>query len=119
MSEEERKICPRCGMPFRYIRRMKVSGKVYLYAVHVTKVKKKEKKRLCYLGPEGSYEHGALFHEKLGLKLEGGGKEDKEKAIEYLFSLLEYLRKVRLEKEEREEVAAGLRSAIRNLKVRE
>jgi hypothetical protein len=29
MSEEERKICPRRGMPFRYIRRMKVSGRVF------------------------------------------------------------------------------------------
>jgi hypothetical protein len=47
MNEE--KICPRCGLPYNYIRRMKVSNRVYLYAVHVLKLKKGKKEEKTML----------------------------------------------------------------------
>jgi len=116
-TNEEKKICPRCGLPYNYVRRMKVSNRVYLYAVHVLKLKKgKKKKRLCYLGPEEEYNHGSLFHESIGLKLEGGAKENKEKAISYLFSILEYLKSVKLDDEERKSIVEAVESYARELK---
>jgi hypothetical protein len=57
-----------------------------------------------------------LFHESIGLKLEGGAKEDKEKAVSYLFSILEYLKSVKLDDEERKSIVEAVGSYARELK---
>ena len=98
----EGRICPRCGLPYSYIKRRKVGNKVYIYAVHYLgytreggKVKKKVKE--CYLGPEGSYDYVTLTHEREGLILRG--LTDSGRALEYLDALINYLGRVEIDRE--------------------
>jgi len=60
------KVCPRCGMPFSYVKRKRVGGRSYYYAIHKSKGKTV---RECYLGPVGGYEYVSRLHEDLQLQL--------------------------------------------------
>jgi type IV secretory pathway VirJ component len=48
--------------------------------------------------------------------LEDGAKEDKERAVSYLFSILEYLKSVKLDDEERKSIIEAVESYARELK---
>jgi len=60
------RACPRCGLPYSYIKRKRIGGRVYLYAIHKSKGKVT---RECYLGPQGGYEYVSKLHEDLQLQL--------------------------------------------------
>ena len=77
------KVCPRCGMPFSYVKRKKVGGRVYLYAIHKSKGKVT---RECYLGPVGGYEYVSKLHEDLQLQLSNVIERD---WVEYVRSMVE------------------------------
>jgi len=49
--------CPRCGGRRFYIEELKISGKVYLCAVHEVYRGKTRIRWRCYLGPKGEYEY--------------------------------------------------------------
>lgn len=98
------KICPRCGEKYSYIGRLKVKGNVYCYAVHDKRLKGNRSVRRCYLGPE-EYRYVSKMHDREGLRLKGF--TDKDRALEYLYSLLEYI--VRNPPENAFEVACRLR----------
>jgi len=57
-----------------------------------------------------------LFYGSIGLKLEDGAKENKERAVSYLFSILEYLKSVKLDDEERKSIIEAVESYARELK---
>ena len=87
------RVCPRCGLPYSYIERRVVGGRVYLYAVHVSKVREggrsKRKVRKCYLGPEDSYEYVSKLHEREGIVLRG--LADRQRIIKYLDAIIRYI----------------------------
>ena len=89
----EVRVCPRCGLPYSYIERRVVGGRVYLYAVHIYKAKEggktKRRVRKCYLGPEDSYEYVSMMHEREGLRLKG--LMNRERIIEYLDAIIRYI----------------------------
>ena len=89
----EVRVCPRCGLPYSYIERRVVGGRVYLYAVHITKVKEggkvKRRVRKCYLGPEDSYEYVSKLHEREGIVLRG--LADRQRIIKYLDAIIRYI----------------------------
>jgi len=89
----EVRVCPRCGLPYSYIERRVIGDRVYLYAVHVMKVREggrsKRKVRKCYLGPEDSYIYVSMMHEKEGLRLRG--MISKDRIIEYLDAIIRYI----------------------------
>jgi len=94
MSREEllkRKICPRCGKPFRWIYQETVGrrgendhGRTYLYAVHEEIVEGKKKRRKCYLGPVDSYKYVSATHD-----LEFYGLIRDDRYIKYLEEILD------------------------------
>ena len=49
--------CPRCGGRRFYIEELKISGRVYLCAVHEVYRGKTRIRWRCYLGPKGEYEY--------------------------------------------------------------
>ena len=53
-------------MPFSYVKRKRVGGRVYLYSIHKSKGKVT---RECYLGPQGGYEYVSKLHEDVNLEL--------------------------------------------------
>ena len=89
----EIRICPRCGLPYSYIERRSVGGRVYLYAVHIYKAKEggkvKRRVRKCYLGPEDSYEYVSKLHEREGIVLRG--LADRQRIIKYLDAIIRYI----------------------------
>ena len=89
----EVRVCPRCGLPYSYIERRVVGGRVYLYAVHITKVKEggksKRRVRKCYLGPESEYTYVSMMHEREGIRLKG--MINKDRVIEYLDAIIRYI----------------------------
>jgi hypothetical protein len=50
-------ICPRCGMEIDYVSEERRGDRVYVYAVHVTRLGKKRRVKKCYLGPVDKYEY--------------------------------------------------------------
>jgi len=77
------KACPRCGLPYSYIKRKRIGGRVYLYAIHKSKGKVT---RECYLGPQGGYEYVSKLHEDVNLEL----KSVVERSwVEYVKSMVE------------------------------
>jgi len=87
MSREEllkRKICPRCGQPFRWIYSETIHGRTYLYVVHEVVEEGKKKRRKCYLGPTDSYVYVSMMHD---LSFYGLIKEDRY--IRYLEEILD------------------------------
>ena len=107
------KVCPRCGLEYSYIERRVIGGRVYLYAVHVTRVREggrvKRRVRKCYLGPEDSYEYVSMLHEREGIRLRGLVKEDR--ALEYFDTLLSYV----IDKDLNKELALKLISKLKEV----
>ncbi len=46
------RVCPKCGLPYSYLEKREVNGRVYYYAVHYYREGGKRRKRRCYLGPK-------------------------------------------------------------------
>ncbi len=114
------RVCPRCGHPYNYIRERKINGRVYLYAVHYCrdgggKVRVME----CYLGPKDQYEYVTKMHVKEGLIFKG--LIEKERIIQYLDSIIDYLSTGNVDKElaqlviERIEKLEELKSRLRQM----
>jgi len=111
------RACPRCGLPYSYIKRKRVGGRVYLYSIHKSKGKVT---RECYLGPQGGYEYVSKLHEDLQLQLSNVIERD---WVEYVRSMVEA--RVELAKqspsllpfvvEEVREVARAVSEAVREL----
>jgi len=102
------KVCPRCGMPFSYVKRKKVGGRVYLYAIHKSKGKVT---RECYLGPVGGYEYVSKLHEDLQLQLSNVIERD---WVEYVRSMVEARVELALENPSLLNIVAGeVREAAR------
>lgn len=80
----ERPPCPKCGMGYNYIERVKRGGNVYCYAVH----RLGKEKRKCYLGPE-RYIYVSRTHAKEGLTF--AGPQVEKRALLYLEKLANYL----------------------------
>ena len=83
------KVCPRCGEPFSYVERRKGEYNEYFYAVHVKREGKKRRIRKCYLGPADSYKNVTHMHTEENLELKG--LMDKNRAVEYVNRLLNYI----------------------------
>jgi hypothetical protein len=81
----EARICPRCHQPFSYI----TIKRGYVYAVHVTKIDGKWKKKYCYLGPEGNYKYVSRLHTSEGLMF--FGLRVKGRALLYAHMLARYI----------------------------
>ena len=111
------KVCPRCGLEYSYIEKRVVGGRVYLYAVHVMKVREggrvKRKVRKCYLGPEDSYEYVSMLHEREGIRLRGLVREDR--ALEYFDSLLNYVIRKDLSRESALKLISRLKEVVKVL----
>ena len=111
------KVCPRCGLEYSYIEKRVVGGRVYLYAVHVMKVREsgrvKRKVRKCYLGPEDSYEYVSMLHEREGIRLRGLVREDR--ALEYFDSLLNYVIRKDLSREAALKLISRLKEVVKVL----
>jgi len=111
-----RKICPRCGSPYSYIKRKTVDNRVYLYAVHYIGRGRNRYQKLCYLGAEGSYRH---VERVLGLKLEGLGSLDLLGVIEACIEKLSWMkgRGLELQTERLKRIMLSLESLIEECKV--
>ena len=77
------KACPRCGLPYSYVKHRRRGGRVYMYAIHKSKGKTV---RECYLGPVGGYEYVSRLHEDLQLELAGIMERS---WVEYVRSMVE------------------------------
>ena len=89
---EEKRLCPRCGLPYSYIESYTKGSQKYYVAVHYEgyekaeaegKKKVKKKVRKCYLGPQ-VYKYVEKLH---GLEL--SGPIDKERFKRYFKELLD------------------------------
>jgi len=67
-KEKAVRVCPRCQAPYSYVKRLRVGGRVYLYAVHYVGKGRNRKASYCYLGADGNYRY---VEGLLGLNLEG------------------------------------------------
>ena len=88
MGIERLKICPRCGDAISWIERRQRGDRVYYYAVHCWQQEGRRRIRKCYLGPQ-TYEYVTRLHFKEGLILKG--LVDKERALEYLETIVNML----------------------------
>lgn len=89
-------ICPVCGQPYSWIETKMIGSQVYYYYVHYMGVEGKKKRvRKCYLGPQ-SYIYVSKLHEKERLVLRG--LVDKDRGIEYLRALINWLEITELDK---------------------
>ena len=95
------KACPRCGLPYSYIKRKRIGGRVYLYAIHKSKGKVT---RECYLGPQGGYEYVSKLHEDLQLQLSNVIERD---WVEYVRSMVEARVELALENPSLLNIVAG------------
>jgi len=95
----QKKICPRCGQPYRWIYQETIHGRTYLYAVHeyVDKNGKKKRKK-CYLGPTDSYEYISKTH---GLAFYGLDRKDRYvRYLEEIINLFDFYEPVSTDLEE-------------------
>ena len=90
MRVKERRICPRCGLPYSCLEHREREENTYVYAVHARREGKKIVVRRCYLGPASSYKYVSMLHENEGLQLRG--LLDERRAINYLSTLVNYIR---------------------------
>jgi len=89
-------ICPRCHRKISWIEKHRRGDRTYIIAVHYLGSYVKNGKRIkkiekCYLGPEDQYEYVSHMHAREGLMLRGIW--DRERAIEYMEILAEYIGK--------------------------
>ena len=73
MRSKERRICPRCGLPYSCLEHREREGNTYVYAVHARGEGKKIVMRRCYLGPAPSYKYVSMLHENERLQLRASG----------------------------------------------
>ncbi len=76
-----RRVCPRCGLPFKSLGKLEKGGNTYYYAVHVVRYEGKTITWPCYLGPR-SYVYVSKLHENEGLTLRGA--VEPERFTEYV-----------------------------------
>jgi hypothetical protein len=76
-----RRVCPRCGLPFRSLAKLETGGNTYYYAVHDVRFEGKSITWPCYLGPR-SYVYVSKLHENEGLTLRGA--VEPERFTEYV-----------------------------------
>jgi hypothetical protein len=100
------KTCPKCGLKYSYIDYKKVGNRVYAYAVHVEHGKRKR----CYLGARDGYVHVSVTHADIGLKLKGLSSEDR--VLEYLETLLDYVKDNMVDDAKRFRVISLLKEAL-------
>ena len=109
------KICPRCGRRISYLKKRRIRGRTYVYAVHY--LGSKDGKKIteeCYLGPLESYEYVSKLHEREGLVLKG--LIDNERVLDYLRSILDYLVYQDLPKYVLKEAIEMIEECLRELK---
>ncbi len=76
-----RRVCPRCGLPFRSLGKLNKGGNTYYYAIHDIRYEGKSITWPCYLGPR-SYVYVSKLHEDVGLTLRGA--VEPERFTEYV-----------------------------------
>jgi hypothetical protein len=76
-----RRVCPRCGLPFRSLGKLNKGGNTYYYAIHDVRHEGKSITWPCYLGPR-SYVYVSKLHEDVGLTLRGA--VEPERFTEYV-----------------------------------
>jgi len=108
------RLCPRCGLPFSYLERHVVGGRVYFYAVHYYGRDECGRKRVrkCYLGPV-FYVYGSKTHEREGLILRG--LIDSERILNYLDAIINYFKRSSLDERLKRKVIGKLKEALRIL----
>ena len=91
-ARKEVRLCPKCGLPYDWVERRKVGGRVYLLAVHVVKDRQRSYRRFCYLGPAEGYAVGRATHGFMELRgFELDKRMDVNRLLEYLRQLLSAL----------------------------
>jgi hypothetical protein len=81
-----RRVCPRCGLPFRSLSKLEKGGNTYYYAIHLIKLEGKSISWPCYLGPR-AYVYVSKLHEDVGLTLRGAVESGR--FIEYVREVVE------------------------------
>jgi hypothetical protein len=81
-----RRVCPRCGLPFRSLGKLNKGGNTYYYAIHDVRHEGKSITWPCYLGPR-SYIYVSKLHESEGLTLRGA--VEPERFTEYVREAVE------------------------------
>mgnify|MGYP001626450352 FL=1 len=76
-------------MKYSYIERREIGNNSYFYAVHVSREKGERRIRKCYLGPSSAYIHVTHLHQDEGLELKG--LMNKNRAVEYMNALIDYI----------------------------
>jgi len=117
----EVKKCPRCGLPFSYIKARKRGGRVYYYAVHYYGYERVggrvvKKVRECYLGPE-VYEYVTRTHVREGLTLKG--LIDSDRALYYLDALIKIIPQLKLDKNVRKRLSERFKRLAEELEKEE
>jgi hypothetical protein len=100
------KTCPKCGGRYNYIEVKKVRNRNYVYAVHVENGKRKR----CYLGAKDGYIYVSITHSDVGLKLKGAS--DGDRVLEYLETLLDYVKDNMVDDAKRFRVISLLKEAL-------
>jgi hypothetical protein len=109
-EEIEKKICPRCGLRFTYIEEREKGNNVYLYVVHEYRENKRRKVRRCYLGPKSEYINVTHMHEREGVVFRG--MLDYDRSIDYLKSIIDYLKNEKLDDNRRRKISEIAKSLI-------
>ena len=81
-----RRVCPRCGLPFKSLNKHEKGSNVYYYAIHTIKYGGKTITWPCYLGPK-EYIYVSLTHEEEGLTLRGA--IETQRFVEYVREVVE------------------------------
>jgi len=119
VSELKERVCPRCGMPYSYIKEKRVGGKVYVYAVHYLGYERvggrvRKVVRECYLGPRDRYDYVTQTHVREGLVFRG--LVDPDRALEYLEALINYISSAELDRGLALKLAARLEELAERLR---
>jgi hypothetical protein len=99
----EKKICPICHRKFTYIEHREKGNNVYLYAVHEYREGKVRKVKKCYISPEKEYINVTKRHAEEGIVLKG--MLDYDRSIDYLKSIIDYLKNEKLDDNRRREIS--------------
>ena len=114
MAGRDIRVCPRCGLPFSYVKEKRINGRVYLYAIHYIKEgpgRRRVKER--YLGPKDRYEYVTRMHEKENLVLKG--LIEQERAVQYLYSIVSYMVSTKLDRDTAKLIIETLKEAVQEL----
>jgi hypothetical protein len=81
-----RRVCPRCGLPFKSLGKQVLRGNTYYYAIHFVRSEGRTIEWPCYLGPR-EYILVTKLHESEGLTLRGA--IESERFVEYVREAVE------------------------------